>query len=244
MSVDHIILGVISLTPCSGYDMKVEFEKGGAGMLSALSFGSIYPRLKYLEQEGLIEALPVSGDDRHSGKGESPNEGLKRNKKVYELTARGWLELAQWLEQQAAYPLPMHDELLLKMLFWGAAGMDRARLIEQLQTRSEETHDLMNYIDEWQKNGSSFVDEYGALVLSCIQSRLEVELSWIEKTIAQLKEAPQLPVQDPKWLAVLQKARRNKALGLSPEETIQPEGAMQPEEPMQLEKAVQADNNL
>lgn len=236
MSVDHIILGIISLAPCSGYDMKVEFEKGGAGMLSALSFGSIYPRLKYLEQEGLIETLPANTDGRH--------------KKIYELTARGWLELARWLEQQADYPIPMHDDLLLKMLFWGAAGMDRARLIEQLQTRSEETRDLMSYIDEWQKNGSSFVDEYGALVLSCIQSRLEVELSWIEKTVAQLKEPPQLPVQDPKWLAVLQKARRNKALGLSPEETIQSEETTQPEETtqfdetVQLEKAVQLDNSV
>jgi PadR family transcriptional regulator AphA len=227
MSVDHIILGVISLAPCSGYDMKVEFEKGSAGILSALSFGSIYPRLKYLEQAGLIETLPANSDGRH--------------KKIYELTARGWTELAQWLEQQAAYPIPMHDELLLKMLFWGAAGMDRARLIEQLQTRSEETHDLMSYIDEWQKDGVSFVDEYGALVLSCILSRLEVELSWIEKTIAQLKEAPQLPIQDPKWLAVLQKARRNRALGVPIEEVAPLE---EPEEVTQLEKAVQLDNNV
>src|SRR5262249_4346176 len=125
-----------------------------------------------------------------------------------------------------------------KMLFWGAGGMDRMRLIEQLQTRSEETRELMSYIDEWQKNGSSFVDEYGALVLSCIQSRLEIELNWIEKTIAQLKEPPQLPVQDPKWLSVLQKARRNKALGLQPEEPGLPE------ETMQLEQVVQVDNNI
>ena len=27
MSTEHTILGVISFTPCSGYDMKVEFEK-------------------------------------------------------------------------------------------------------------------------------------------------------------------------------------------------------------------------
>jgi hypothetical protein len=130
------------------------------------------------------------------------------------------------------------------MLFWGAAGMDRARLIEQLQTRSEETRELMSYIDEWQKNGSSFVDEYGALVLSCIQSRLEIELSWIEKTVAQLKEAPQLPVQDPRWLAVLQKARRNKALGLQPEEPTQPEEVRLFEEAMQFEQAIQVDNNM
>lgn len=227
MSVDHIILGVISLAPCSGYDMKIEFEKGSAGMLSALSFGSIYPRLKYLEQAGLIETLPTSTDGRH--------------KKIYELTARGWTELALWLEQQATYPIPMHDELLLKMLFWGSAGMDRARLIEQLQTRSEETRELMSYIDEWQKDGSSFVDEYGALVLSCLRSRLEVELIWIEKTIAQLQEPPQLPVQDPKWLAVLQKARRNRALGVPIEEVVPLEQA---EQPATAEQTTQSDNNV
>jgi DNA-binding PadR family transcriptional regulator len=199
MSVDHIILGVISLNPCSGYDMKLEFEKGGAGMLSALSFGSIYPRLKHLEQRGLIETQHIS----MSG----------HRKKVYELTARGWQELARWLGQSSAYPIPMHDELLLKMLFWGAAGSDRSTLIRQLKVRQEESHDLMNYINEWQKNGVSFVDEYGALVLSYIQIRLEADLHWIESVITQLEGPAQLPVQDPKWLAVMQKARRIRALG-------------------------------
>src|SRR5579859_5570689 len=118
MSIDHMILGVISLYPCSGYDMKVEFEKGGAGMLSALSFGSIYPRLKQMEHDGLVETQHVNTDGRR--------------KKVYELTTKGWQELAQWLEEPSEYPIPMRDELLLKMLFWGASGQERSVLIEQL----------------------------------------------------------------------------------------------------------------
>lgn len=200
MSVDHILLGIISLNPCSGYDMKQEFEKGGAGMLSALSFGSIYPRLKALEQEGLIETQHI-------------NSTNGRRKKVYELTERGWRELAQWLGQSSDYPIPMHDELLLKMLFWGSSGSDRPTLIKQLKVRQEESQNLMNYIDEWQKNGVSFIDEYGALVLSYIQLRLEAELHWIDSAVVQLEGPPQLPPQDPKWLAVMQKARRTSALG-------------------------------
>ncbi len=43
MSVDHIILGIISLAPCSGYDMKAACEGGEVGLVSKLSFGSIYP---------------------------------------------------------------------------------------------------------------------------------------------------------------------------------------------------------
>ena len=198
MSINHIVLGLISLNPCSGYDMKMEFEQGGAGMLSALSFGSIYPHLKQMEQDGLVAAVQADENGRH--------------KKVYELTAQGWQELADWLEQQPAYPIPMRDDLLLKMLFWGAAGEDREKLIAHLEARRTESNDLLRYIHDWQSNGKSFVDEYTELVLTYIQSRLEAELSWIEKAIGQLKGEPHLPIQDPRWLAVLQKARRNRAL--------------------------------
>jgi PadR family transcriptional regulator, regulatory protein AphA len=198
MSIDHIVLGLISLDPCSGYDMKLEFEQGGAGMLSALSFGSIYPRLKQLEQDGLIATVQASENGRR--------------KKIYELTARGWQELEHWLGQPSAYPIPMRDDLLLKMLYWGASGQDRGALIEHLQVRCAESTDLLRYIRAWKTNGKSFVDEYTELVLNYIEVKLEAELKWIESTIAQLEGDPRLPIQDPRWLSVLQKARRNRAL--------------------------------
>jgi DNA-binding PadR family transcriptional regulator len=188
--------------------MKAEFEKGAMGMLSALSFGSIYPRLKHLEHEGLIETQQVSADGRH--------------KKIYELTAEGWRELMRWLGQSSVYPIPLHDELLLKIVFWGATGSDRGALIDQLRERRTASQDLLHYIDAWQNNGISFVDEYGEIVLSYIQMHLEAELRWIEKTIAQLEGPAQLPAQDPRWLAVLQKARRSAALKLSADDEESP----------------------
>lgn len=199
MSVEHTILGIISLVPCSGYDMKAEAERGSLGMLSALGFGSIYPRLKQLEEDGLVETQQVEMEGRH--------------KKVYELTASGWRELARWLEEPSAYPLPFRDELLMKMLFWGSAGVDRTTLIEQLRARNEESIEVLEYLAEWQKSETAFIDEYGMLVLNYIKTRLEAEISWIALTIAQLEGPPELPVQDTQWLAVLQKARRTKALG-------------------------------
>ena len=198
ISIDHIILGIISLNPCSGYDMKMEFEQGGASMLSALSFGSIYPRLKQLEEEGLIEIEQESKDGRH--------------RKVYELTGRGWQELQRWLDQSSEYPIPMRDELLLKMLFWGASGAPRETLMAHLRIRYEESSEVLQYIAEWEHNGKSFVDEYTSLVLSYIRERLECELNWIMDAMTQLEGTPRPPVQDPKWLSVVQKARRKKAL--------------------------------
>lgn len=198
ISIDALLLGIIALAPCSGYDMKTNFEKSEAGMLSALSFGSIYPRLKQLEADGLIEIQ------------QSSEEG--RRKRIYELTAQGWRELAAWLEQPADYPLPMRDELLLKMLFWGAAGEERGVLIRHLQRRRQETQDVLAYTKAREHDGVSFIDEYTLFVFTYMSSRLEAELQWIEDTIERLEAPAELPSQDPKWLSILQKARRKKAL--------------------------------
>lgn len=199
MSLDHAILGVISLYPCSGYDIKVEFENGGAGLVSSLSFGTIYPRLKHLENTGLIETYQT----RTSG----------RPKKLYELTGAGWQALADWLTQPPEYPIPMHDDLLLKIIFWGTANPDdRETLIEHLQLRRAESLELLDYIATWVENGVSMIDEYGMLVLSYIRARLDAELVWIDATIAQLEGPPQPPIQDPQGLVEQQRVRRAAAL--------------------------------
>jgi PadR family transcriptional regulator AphA len=197
ISIDHTILGIISLAPCSGYDLKAACEWGEIGLVSMLSYGSIYPRLKQLEQQGLIEIQQAS------------NEGRRR--KVYELTTRGWQELIEWLELPAEYPFPMEDELLLKMLFWGATGADRTTLLAHLEARRAVSQEVLTHIVERSTDGISFIDEYAAFVLDYMRSRLEAELAWIAETMAQLEKPEHPPVQDPHWLSVLQKARRAKA---------------------------------
>src|SRR6476646_4134404 len=83
MSTEHAILAVISFKPSSGYDIKSEFEHEGAGLFWGMSYGSIYPKLKKLEKEGLIKAFETSSEGRR--------------KVLYELTGSGWGELEKWL---------------------------------------------------------------------------------------------------------------------------------------------------
>jgi len=69
-------------------------------------------------------------------------------------------------------------------------GIDRPgtrTLIAHLRVRSEESAGLLNYLAACQKNGISFIDEYGMLVFAYIQTRLEAELNWIETAITQLE---------------------------------------------------------
>jgi PadR family transcriptional regulator AphA len=199
MSLDHAILGVISFRPSAGYDIKVEFEHGAAGIVSSISFGTIYPRLKQLEARSLIETYQENAGGRQ--------------KKLYELTAQGWLELSEWLVRPPEYPIPMRDDLLLKMLFWGGARPeDRDTLIEHLQIRRESSLELLDYITQWPQNEYSMVDEYGMLVLDFIRARLEAELTWIEATITQLEGPPGPAIQDPQGLIPRQHERRAAAL--------------------------------
>ncbi|SRR5258708_22041084 len=202
LSVDFVILGMISVYPSSGYDMKVELEKGGAGMFSALTFGSIYPRLKVLEAEGYISSCDAN------------TRGRRR--RIHELTAKGWNALADWLAEPPDYPLPMRDELLLKMSLWSAARPgDRATLMTHLRQRREQSVAMLRRIEEWPHNGYSLVSEIGGIALSFMHSRLTAELAWIDTTLAQLAGPPTGPLQDPRDLTSQQRRRRAADLATS-----------------------------
>jgi PadR family transcriptional regulator AphA len=183
MASEHVILGVIARRPCSGYDIKAELEQGCGPLLSSLNFGSIYPSLKKLGDEGLVRM---------------EQEGAAgRPRKVHELTARGWEALTVWLETPTDYPIPMRDELLLKMLFWGAAlPHRRAALIAHLQRRREHTVELLAYLAEWLADEVSSVDEYSLLVRDYLRGRLEAEFAWIHHAIAQFEGPPRSPAGD------------------------------------------------
>ena len=199
MSTEDVILGVISLSPRSGYDIRTEFAGGAAGLLSALNFGSIYPRLKEMEDAGLVRSTEASVG--------------RRKKRLYELTARGWEKLGTWLGAPTDYPFPIRDELLLKMIFWGAGRPeDRVTLIEHLEDRRAKTELFLRQLNAWPRNGESLVDEYGMLVYEAIRMRLETELVWLDRAVTQLQGPPQPSAQDPDDLVSRQRERRASAL--------------------------------
>ncbi len=196
MSIEHSILAILSFWPSTGYDIKAEFEHKAAGLYWGMSYGSIYPKLKKLEEEGLI--YPI----------EEKEEG--RKKKQYELTPKGWKEFERWLSLPPAYPV-VRDELLMKMSTWHE-DMDDKVLIGHLQQRKEKTEELLEFVDNWPTNGVSYVTDYGTLAIRYGKIRLEAELKWIEETIDILTNR-QLPKgQDPNGNKEKLLARRRTAI--------------------------------
>ena len=97
------LLGVLSLKPSSGYDIK-QFVKGSIGHFWNESYGRIYPLLKELAKEGLIVQQRGA---KASGRPE---------RQVYAITPKGEAALRHWLEQSPRNE-PARSELLLKLFF-------------------------------------------------------------------------------------------------------------------------------
>src|SRR5947209_13038179 len=100
----YAILGMLSLMPMSGYDLKKYIEMGTSNFWSE-SYGQIYPMLKQLAEEGLT----TSHVEKHEGRPE---------RHVYTLTDKGWDALRHWLTEPVEYQLA-RNELLLKLFFGG-----------------------------------------------------------------------------------------------------------------------------
>lgn len=109
MSLKHAILGFLSFTPLSGYDLKKAFDKSVQHFWPA-NQSQIYRTLAQLDEEGFVEKEVVEREER-------------LDMKIYSITDAGRTELHQWLST----PLPEHDDrepFLIQVYFGGALTDD------------------------------------------------------------------------------------------------------------------------
>jgi len=121
---EFAVLGLLSLEPMSGYDMKA-FISQTIGYFWQESYGQIYPALRKLLGQGFITRrvkAQKGRPDRH----------------VYRLTQKGRRRLNEWLTSETE-PAPLRIELLLKLFFGGATSLpDQMRHIESLLRQQKE----------------------------------------------------------------------------------------------------------
>lgn len=95
----YAILGLLASGCTSGYEMKHTIDTS-LNHFWKISFGQVYPMLKTLAQEGLIEETS-EGDDR----------------KTFILTPDGEADLRRWVEEPTTELPVQRNELLLKLYF-------------------------------------------------------------------------------------------------------------------------------
>jgi PadR family transcriptional regulator, regulatory protein AphA len=118
-----VILGFLSDREMSGYDIKSEVDLS-TRFFWAASYGQIYPELKRLTREGLVE--PVDGP-----------EG-ERRRTAYRITTQGTRALENWLLAETE-TLELRHEGLLKLFFSDALPQtDRRRMLEGIADQHRE----------------------------------------------------------------------------------------------------------
>lgn len=102
MSLRYAILGYLSTAPGTGYDLARQFD-AGLGWFWTANHSQIYPELRRLTDEGLIERSETAITENFG-------------KYTYSLTAAGREELRQWTSAPPSYP-PNRDAERLQLIF-------------------------------------------------------------------------------------------------------------------------------
>ena len=112
MSLEYVILGWLSTGPGSGYDL-VRAMDFGVNWFWTAPHSQIYPKLKALEERGLVESEPTL-------------VGERLEKRVYSITDAGRREVDSWASTVPTYP-PNRDIERIKLIFGDAGDLDALR---------------------------------------------------------------------------------------------------------------------
>ena len=171
----YAVLGMLSLGPQSGYDIKKLIEQSIAHFWSE-SFGQIYPVLRRLEAQGLAVRRREKQDrkpDRH----------------VYSLTPKGLEELRRWLVHPAR-PEGFRSELLLKLFLGGRAPAEESlRQVHQFEARQQALLETYSAVERrLRKEHARHPDlPYWLITLHYGQRRAAALVRWGNETIAVLE---------------------------------------------------------
>ncbi|HPD00207.1 MAG TPA: helix-turn-helix transcriptional regulator, partial [Acetivibrio sp.] len=173
----YAILGILNLSPCSGYDIKKYSDKVLSGFWNE-NFGHIYPTLKMMLEDGLIEI--VSREEN-------------QNKIKYGITEKGKQELEAWLLEETV-PQPIRSEFLLKLLF--SSSQPRDKVIHMLESYKKlHEKDLDKYL-EMQKNleqDNRDISKERVCFMKAVLRRgvisSEAVIHWCDETIEELQRS-------------------------------------------------------
>ena len=132
---EYAVLGMLSLRPMSGYDIRKTVQESIRYFWSE-SYGQIYPALKRLEAQKLVERA------RGAQKG-------RAGRQVYTLTPAGLRELQEWLTRQPQMQ-PFRNELLLKLFFGRLASRETSQEhVQHFRQRQEDFLRTYRHVEHW-----------------------------------------------------------------------------------------------
>ena len=171
VSFRHFILGILTQQPMSGYDIK-RLLQGFGWLVGDASYGSLYPALHGLYQDGLVTVEVQPGHD-------------KPPRKVYSITEEGRSVLSTWVSKpQAANPSLKAFVMRLNL----AGNQSQAGLISDLRQRRAQVAEHHSALQEEAGTLDDQVDLGHRLTLNYAVAMAVAELAWLDHTLAGLSQ--------------------------------------------------------
>lgn len=164
----RILLGMIAEGHRTGYAIKAEIERSTRTFWGA-SIGGIYPGLKRLVKEGLID------------RSDDPRGGGRRH--AYRLTAHGETALRDWLTHPEEDPIELRDEALLKLRFAETLEPeDRSALLRRMRDRHRDRADALGR----RLRDDGFDDPFHRLSIEYLLGWNEWAAGWCDRALERL----------------------------------------------------------
>ena len=170
------LLGILSLCPGSGYDIKKMVESS-IGYFWSESYGRIYPLLEQLTKEGLIRR-------------QRQHRTSRRDRQSYAITGKGSRALEDWLRRGPRLE-PNRSELLLKVFFSKRVPVEVVSS-HVLERKLTEERNLARYakVDEQLRQSYAGHPElsYWLSTLSYGRHRSEAIVAWCDETLRRFSQ--------------------------------------------------------
>lgn len=166
----YALLGILSLAPMSGYDLKKIIESS-VGHFWKENYAQIYPMLKQLEREGLA----VSSTEKQQG---------RPDRHVYAITELGLDELRQWIAEPFEVQVE-RNELLLKLFFGGFVPLPTSiEHVQRYHDRQEQFLQVYEQIEAHLREDMADNEQlpYWLITLSYGRHIAQALLAWSEET--------------------------------------------------------------
>lgn len=186
MSLQYAVLGILTYSPMSGYDLGKIFNKSVNYTWTA-SLSQIYRELAALEKKEYVSSNIQQQDDRP-------------DKKMYCITEEGRLAFLGWLNDfPETFSSPKRDEFTLRIFF--ASKVDDDELIKQFERFIAERRNFNAAMEEGEKNFMEMARSFKQGAAAAMQEHKrywhfivkralmtnEVLITWAEECIRELK---------------------------------------------------------
>jgi len=182
LSLKHALLGILTYSPMTGYEVKQFFDSSVQHFWNA-ELSQIYPTLKSLEESGFVEKHVQIQENRP-------------NRKIYEITPAGRAEFQRWARELRA-PADLRDPFLIRIFF--GTELPTEDVLIMLRRQMEEQQKLLAFSEtilrERIRSGVASHPEktraglFWSLTLEMAIAFRRAYIGWCEQSMRLLEEA-------------------------------------------------------